>query len=84
MVNSQMTTRDFLLTDAGLAAVFEAIDDLHSAASEGQINLVTPVNRRELVNWLQELIFTAQEAIEEIEAESAATARQEPYLRLVK
>jgi hypothetical protein len=76
--------RDFLLTDAGLEAVFEVFDDLHDAASEGQLQELTALDNRELVGWLRELVFTAQETISEIENRSARTARQEPYLRLVK
>jgi hypothetical protein len=76
--------RDFLLTDAGLEAVFEVFDDLHDAASEGQLQELTALDNRELVGWLRELVFTAQETISEIENRSARTARQEPFLRLVK
>ena len=76
--------RDFLLTDAGLEAVFEVFDDLHDAASEGQLQELTPLDNRELLGWLRELVFTAQETISEIENRTARTARQEPILRLVK
>jgi hypothetical protein len=64
--------------------VFEAMDDLHSAASEGQITDLTALDNRELVGWLQELIYTAQETITEIEERAARAARQEPVLYLVK
>jgi hypothetical protein len=82
MVETLLTNREILFTDNGLAMVHEALDDLHNAASEGEIELVTTLDNRELVNWLRELVFTAQETIVEIEKRSAY--RQEPYLRLVK
>ncbi len=80
----QLTNRNFLLTDAGMEAVFEVFDDLHDAVSEGQIDTVTALNSRELVGWLRELVFTAQETIEEIEKAHVLNARQHPTLRLVK
>lgn len=83
MMHTQFN-RDFLLTDDGLAAVYEAFDDLHNAASEGEIDDVTVLNNRELVNWLRELVFTAQETIVEIEKRSAHHARQQPTLQLIK
>lgn len=69
------------LSDMGLDAVFQAIDDLHSAASTGQLHKVTALNNRELLGWLNELVYTAQETIAEIEKSST---HPEPVLRLVK
>lgn len=84
MAQMQFMNRNFLLTDAGLEAVFEVFDDLHDAASEGEIDAMTSVNSRELVNWLRELVYTAQETIEEIEKTNVRSARQQPHLQLVK
>lgn len=83
MIHTQFN-RDFLLTDAGLAAVYEAFDDLHDAVSEGQIQELTPLDKRELLSWLHELVYTAQETIQEIEKVNAPAACQAPTLRLVK
>lgn len=84
MLQAHYSNRDFLLTDAGLAAVYEVFDDLHDAASEDQLQELTALDKRELLGWLRELVFTAQETITEIESRSARAARQEPVLRLVK
>lgn len=84
MLQAHYSNRDFLLTDAGLAAVYEVFDDLHDAASEDQLQELTALDKRELLGWLRELVFTAQETITEIESRSARVARQEPVLRLVK
>ena len=84
MLQAHYSNRDFLLTDAGLEAVFEVFDDLHDAASEGHLQELTALDNRELLGWLRELVFTAQETISEIENRTARTARQEPILRLVK
>ena len=75
--------RVFSLSDAGLAAMFEVIDDLHSAASDGQLHKLTTLSKQELVGWLRELAYTAEEAIEEIEKERAQSMKRAP-LRLVK
>ena len=83
MIRTQFN-RDFLLTDVGLAAVYEAFDDLHDAVSEGQIQALTPLDRRELLGWLHELVFTAQETIAEIEKVKTPDMYQTPTLRLVK
>ncbi|MBL8119169.1 MAG: hypothetical protein J0L63_12390 [Anaerolineae bacterium] len=84
MLQAQYTNREFLFTDAGLEAVFEVFDNLHDAASEGQLQEVTALDNRELVGWLRELVFTAQETISEIEKCNARAARSEPILRIVK
>lgn len=84
MLQAHHSSRDFLITDARLAAMFEVFDDLHDAASEGELHDVTGLDNRELVGWLRELVFTAQETITEIEKRSARCARQEPILRFVK
>jgi hypothetical protein len=84
MLQAHYSNRDFLLTNDGLEAVFEVFDDLHDAASEGQLQELTALDNRELLGWLRELVFTAQETISEIENRTARTARQEPVLRLVK
>jgi hypothetical protein len=73
--------RQFFFSDDSLAAVFEAFDDLHNAASEGELDQVTELNKRELVGWLRDLVYTAQETIQEIEKHAA---HQQPTLRLVK
>jgi hypothetical protein len=84
MLPNQFTRHDSLFTDAGLAAVFEAFDDLHTAASEGQIHEITALDKQELLGWLQDLVYTAQETIVELEKRSARRARQEAVLHLLK
>jgi hypothetical protein len=68
-------------TDQQLADIFDALDDLHSAASEGALYTVTGLSNRELIGWLHELVYTAQETISEIEQRKGSP---NPVLRLVK
>ncbi len=82
MRHTSFKSREGLFTDAGLAAVYEAFDDLHSAASEGVHHKLTPLGNRELVGWLQELVYTAQETIAEIERANGSNGQ--PTLTLIK
>jgi hypothetical protein len=50
-----------------LDEVLEILDDLHTAASENTLNTYTTMSRHELVAMLREVVYTAQEAIKEIE-----------------
>lgn len=56
-----------LYNDGRLGSLLDALDELHSAASEGRLGEITTVKDADLVGWLYELIYTAQETMEEIE-----------------
>ncbi len=58
--------------DTRLSELFDVLDALHTAASQGQI---APLDKRELVGWLNEFVYTAQETIDEI---------NKPVLRIVE
>ena len=81
MGQTHQTKHDIRLSDARMAAMVEVFDNLHTAASEGQLEAMTTLNNRELVGWLRELMFTAQETISEIES---TRMYGEPVIRLVK
>ena len=48
----------------------EALDELHSAASDGNVRAVTPMSNAELISWLYEVIYTARETMNEIESKN--------------
>lgn len=73
---------EIIYNDARLAGLSQYLDELHSAASDGQLQTITPLSNEELVGWLQEMIYTARETIAEIEQRKAQVAT--PHLRLVK
>jgi len=75
--------RQVLHTDVMFAEMFEMLDELHTAASEGELHTMTSLNRRELVGWLRDLVYTAQETIAEIE-QAGAHPMPESFLRLVE
>lgn len=65
--------------DNSLSEVYEALDKLHSAASDGQLGQITKLNKRELLAWLKDVIYTAQETIEEL-----SESEQPVMLRIVE
>jgi hypothetical protein len=71
-----------LYNENHLADLFDALDELHSAVTEGQLPKVTSLNKRELLAWLRDIIYTAQETIEEIDQQRELW--REPMLRIVE
>jgi hypothetical protein len=63
-----------LYNTARLSDVLVALDELHSAASDGNVRAVTPLSNAELMSWLYEVIYTAQETMNEIESKNADAA----------
>jgi hypothetical protein len=70
-----------LYNDARLLALLEALDELHTAASENSLNAACTLSKTELKAWLRDVIYTAQETIGELECQNVA---QEPVLNLVR
>ncbi len=56
-----------LYNEGRLSALLDALDELHSAASDNRLNAVTPLSKAELKSWLYEIIYTASEAMSEID-----------------
>ncbi len=52
---------------AGMEALFLRLDRLHDYAASGQIDSVSPLSRTDLQGWLEELIYTARETINELQ-----------------
>jgi hypothetical protein len=76
----QQLNFQLLYSDARLENLGALLDELHTAASEGQLPAITPLSSAELVSWLRELIYTAEETIVEIEEHKS----EPPGLVLVK
>jgi len=64
-----------------LAELLEILDHLHSAASEGRTDALTAMNKRELIAFLREVIYTAEETIAEIDK---TVCYRQTSLRLVE
>jgi len=54
--------------DEWFEAVFTALDHLHDAVSVSLPGALSPVAPADMVGWLQDIVYTAQEAIAEIQA----------------
>ncbi len=55
-----------LFTDARFDSIFSAIDRLHDAASSGKLAEVTNLSADEVIGWLQDIAYTANETIREL------------------
>lgn len=78
--NLQIVPKDALFAD-----LYETLDDLHTAVTEGQIHSVTALSKREILAWLKDMAYTIAETINEIEAgDSATSLPHEPTLRVLK
>ncbi len=83
MGQSHQPNLQLLYTEVRLANLFQVVHELHTAASDGQLQNVTSLSQAELVSWLNELAYTAQEAISEIKR-GEPNSPHTPHLRLVK
>jgi hypothetical protein len=61
--------------------LLETLDQLHSQASEGEATHATGMNRNELVALLQDIVYTAQETLQEL---SNHETPRKPILRIVE
>ncbi|GEM_PF-1000927 len=71
MNNQKLDIRllQMLYTDARMESLFVALDTLHDAASNGQLDEVTALGKDELIGWLRDIAYTAHETIRELEAD---------------
>lgn len=56
-----------LFTDVRFESIFNALDRLHDAASSGKLAEITNLTTDEVIGWLQDIAFTANETIRELE-----------------
>lgn len=76
-MNQQMKSQNAVC----LNDMLEMLDELHSAASEGKGAEFAEMTHQELLSYLREVIFTAQEAMKEVQNHKK---KQSPILRLVE
>ena len=56
-----------LFTDIRFESIFNAVDRLHDAASSGTLGEVTNLTTDEVIGWLRDIAYTANETIAELE-----------------
>jgi hypothetical protein len=85
---SLMTNMSSLYAGDGLSDLLETLDDLHTAASEGELPRFTTLGAEEVASLLEELVFVAQETLRELHKQSNRTHGKQrtptPMLRLVQ
>lgn len=83
----ERTVTEHLLRASGinhLEDVLDYIDQLHSVASDGDSNALNTMSEAEVMNYLREIIYTAEETLAEIEATRAHRNRKhQPVLRIL-
>jgi hypothetical protein len=85
MNNSTVTEHLLIACSINVEDVLEYLDQLHSAASEDEGQSFTGMTETELLNTLREIVYTAQEAITELEASKAKRqSKTKPVLQLVQ
>lgn len=60
-------TLHMMRKEARLDSLLDALDELHEAASDGEISSVTAMSKSDLLGLLRDIIYTAQETMIEIE-----------------
>ena len=58
-----------LFSDIRFESIFNAVDRLHDAASSGKLNEVTNLSTDEVIGWLRDIAYTANETIRELEGD---------------
>lgn len=67
-----------------LERLLATLDDLHSAASEGTLGALTNLSQQELIDWLNDLIYTASETLDELADNSGETSGFPPPLTVLR
>lgn len=65
-------------TDTHFDALLQIVDRLHDAAAANMLETVSPLSAQELLGWLDDIIYTAQETVREIQA-NLATETEDWY-----
>ncbi len=72
------------LFDEQFERLLAALDDLHTAASEGTLAALTTLSHRELIGWLNDLIYTASETLDELADHGGETSGFPPPLTVLR
>jgi hypothetical protein len=78
---STVTNHYMAASNLPLEEALELLDQLHTAASEGNSTHFTGMSDAEALGYLHDILYTAQEAINEIQT---AKTQQQPVLRIVE
>jgi hypothetical protein len=76
-------------TPSCLGDVLDALDEIHSAVSDGTLAQTTTVSANDLREWLHEILYLASQTLSELDGGAAAETKPNaepsaPPLRLVR
>jgi len=63
---------------ARMDELYDVLDELHTAASEDALQAFTSMSERDVVDFLRDVIYTAQQTIEEIEQRAKGRSKKRP------
>lgn len=73
------------ISEIQLESILQTLDRLHDAASEHELETVCSSDATTIKGWLEDIIFTAQEIISELQdAEAEAVPEATPILKLYR
>jgi hypothetical protein len=84
MMQQPETNFTVLFNENRLADLCDVLDELHTAASEGTLQTINARDKRELLALLNDVVYTAQETIREINQQSRREEKREPKLRILE
>ncbi|MDX1995350.1 MAG: hypothetical protein SF029_23400 [bacterium] len=84
MMQQPETNIAVLFNENRLADLYDVLDELHTAASEGTLHTMNARDKRELLALLNDVVYTAQETIREINQQSRREEKREPKLRILE
>ncbi len=62
-----------LFTDVRFESIFNALDRLHDAASTGKLDEISNLSADEVMGWLRDIVYTANETMRELEESQGTT-----------
>lgn len=72
------------ISDVQLESVLNTLDRLHDAATEQALASESSVEPKQIIGWLEDIIFTAQETLKELQSQSQSERKQLPGNSVVK
>ena len=68
-------------TEAHFEALLQMMDRLHDAAAMRDLESATPLDARNVIGWLDDIIYTAEETIRELQKTAPRVNEREEWSR---
>lgn len=70
-------------THTRLGVVIDLLDELHSLASEDSLTALGHIGKDEIINWLRDVIYIAEETIAEIQTQERRLSQKPPTHKVI-